>query len=58
MKETSNESWIIIDLSTKKALYGAETKTLQFSSEQIALEVASQFFLNENKYMIIKINKL
>ena len=37
-------TWIIIDLITNRALYGAEGKTLMFSTRDIADEVARQFF--------------
>jgi|LakMenE01Jun11ns_1017448.scaffolds.fasta_scaffold6897016_2 hypothetical protein len=45
--------YIIVDLRTKKALYGAGNKTLSFSSFELADEVGSQFFLNKEEYMVI-----
>lgn len=48
--------YIIVDLVTKKALYGVKQKTLVFSSEAIAIEVAKQFFFNDENYIIIEIN--
>lgn len=49
------EKYIIIDINTKKALYGIGVKTLLFSSHKIALEVADQFFDHGDKYIIIEI---
>jgi hypothetical protein len=45
--------YIVVDLKTKKALYGAGNKTLTFSTVEIAEEVGSQFFVNKEEYMII-----
>lgn len=45
--------YIIIDLKTKKALYGAASKTLAFDSYEIADAVAFQFFISKEEYMII-----
>ena len=45
----SDRNWIIIDTNTGKALYGAERKTLRFSTEEIALELAKQFFFKKRK---------
>lgn len=45
--------YTIVDLRTKKALYGAGNKTLLFSSFELADEVGSQFFLNKEEYMVI-----
>lgn len=45
--------YIVVDLRTKKALYGVGNKTLTFSSHEIAEEVGSQFFFSKDDYMII-----
>jgi len=45
--------YIVVDLRTKQALYGAERKTLRFSSPEIAEEVGSHFFVNKEDYMIV-----
>lgn len=45
--------WAILDLETKKFLYGAENKTLMFSKEDIAIEVAEQFFSNRDRWIVI-----
>ena len=47
--------WIIIDTRTKKALYGVDNITLNFSSRIIAEEVAIFFFRNNSEYIIIPI---
>lgn len=49
--------YIIIDLRTLAALYGAGGKTLKFSSKEIALEVASQFFNNEEDFIVVSLKK-
>lgn len=56
MKE--NKTWIIIDVKTKKALYGFKRKTLTFSSEEIAIEVAEQFFETYNEFLVVQIPEL
>ena len=38
--------YIIIDLSTDKALYGIENKTIQFSTYEAAEELAKQLCRN------------
>lgn len=48
--------YIIIDARTEKALYGIGQITLQFTSREIAKEVADQFFVNPDFYMIVPIN--
>ena len=51
-----NDAFIIINNITSKALYGLEHKTLKFSTEEIAKEVADQFFTDDNDYVIYNIN--
>ena len=48
--------WIIIDLKTRRALYGVLGKTLKFSTKEIAEEVASQFFEKAETYMVVQIS--
>lgn len=47
--------WIIIDLRTRRALYGISENTLCFSSSEIAMEVASQFFKNVTDFIVVPI---
>ena len=47
--------WIIVDLIRKTALYGVDEKTLHFSSKEVAYEVASQFFKDENHYCVVAV---
>lgn len=56
-KQSRNESWIIIDLSTKKALYGLYGCTIELSSYEIAKEVAEIFFTDFGKYLIVSISE-
>lgn len=49
------KDWIIIDIETRKALYGVKQKTLMFSSEEIAEEVAEQLFEKSDKYIIVNV---
>lgn len=51
MKEERN--WIIVDLETKKALYGINRVTLTFSTKEIAEEVAEQLFDVHSRYVIL-----
>lgn len=51
----NEKNWFIIDTRTKRPLYGINTKSLTFSSYEIANEVAVQFFHSENDYIIVKI---
>lgn len=48
----NKSSYIIIDLRTLKALCGYGGKTLIFSSEEIAMEVAVQFFKTVHHFII------
>ncbi len=50
--------WIIIDLDTKKALYGANRKTLRFSEKEIAQEVGEQLFEKQDRFTILNIDDL
>lgn len=47
--------WIIVDTRKYAALYGVGGKTLSFSSKEIALEVANQFFENEDFFMLVSV---
>jgi len=47
--------WIIIDIETRKALYGVKQKTLMFSSEEIAEEVAEQLFEKPDRYIVVNV---
>jgi len=53
MKKERN--WIVLDLTTKKALYGINNKTLRFSEKDIAQEVAEQLFEKQDMFMILNI---
>jgi len=53
MKEIKN--YFIVDLKTKKALYGYGEKSLVFSTAENAYETASQFFENKEGFLIIEI---
>jgi uncharacterized heparinase superfamily protein len=48
--------WIIIDNRKSTSLHGVNQKTLVFSSKEIAIEVANQFFFNDEDFNIILIN--
>lgn len=48
--------WIIVDAVKYAALFGIGGKTLNFSSKEIALEVALQFFKSENEFMLVSVN--
>ena len=48
--------WIIVDTVKYAALYGFGQITLSFSSKQIALEVANQFFESENDFMLVSVH--
>lgn len=54
--ETRN--WIIVDVDTEQALYGAKEKTLRFSTRAIAYEVARQMFNNEQRFVVLNLNTL
>ena len=43
-KGNQAEFFIIVDVKTRKALYGINERTLLFTTEKIAKEVGSQFF--------------
>ena len=47
--------WIIIDIETKKALYGVMQKTLMFTSKEVAEEVAEQLFEKHDRYIIVNV---
>jgi hypothetical protein len=49
------KDWIIIDIQTKKALYGASQKALMFSSEEIAKEVAEQLFEKHDRFIVVNV---
>jgi hypothetical protein len=50
MKEPKN--WVIIDTRSRKPLIGINSKNLEFSTYEIALEVAVQFFNVDSHYLI------
>lgn len=52
------KEWVILDLRTKKLLYGVGRKTLTFSTEDIAIEVAEQFFEVPEIYTILNIKDI
>ena len=52
------ELYIIIDKGKQKALYGRGGATLMFSTEEIAKEVADQFFEFSADYIILGVNLL
>jgi len=47
--------YIIIDLRTKKPLYGINNKTVQFSTEEAANEMADAFFLSNQSFVIVPV---
>jgi len=47
--------YIIIDLNTKKALYGLNSKTLEFTNLEAAIELANQFF-QKGDFIVVSIN--
>lgn len=49
--------WIIIDIRTRKALYGAGSRLLRFSTEEVAKEVAEQLFEKTSAYIICHIER-
>ncbi len=53
MKETP--TWLIISLHTKQPLYGIRQKTMVFSTQDIAYEVAMHFFKTKEEFIIINI---
>jgi len=53
MKEIKN--YFIIDLKTKKVLYGYAERSLVFSNYETANEIASQLFEKTEEFMIIEI---
>lgn len=53
-----NRNWIIIDCENSKALYGANRKTLRFSTREVADEVARQFFQKGDKFILFNIDSL
>ena len=53
MKKERN--WIILDLDTKRVLYGVNQKTLRFSEKEIAQEVGEQLFEKQERFLILNI---
>lgn len=47
--------YIIVDLHTKKALYGTGGITMTFSTSEIAEEVAIHFYKSKDDYIIAEI---
>ena len=47
--------WIIIDIETRKALYGVKQQTLMFTSKEIAEEVAEQLFEKHDRYIVVNV---
>jgi hypothetical protein len=45
--------YIIVDLTTNKALYALEGKTIRFTTEEAAIEFAEQMC---RKFLVIEIN--
>ena len=56
LKSEENTKWIIIDTKTLLALYGANRKTLSFTTKVVALEVAVQFFDKTDNFILISVN--
>ena len=50
-----NRNWIIIDCRNSSALYGANRKTLRFSTDKIAYEVGRQFFEKGDDFIVYNI---
>lgn len=53
MKEI--KTYLIVELKTKRPLYGLGQKSLVFSSAENAHEVASQLFEKKEDFLIIEI---
>lgn len=53
-----NRNWIIIDCISNRALYGCNEKTLRFSTQKIAYEVAGQFFDRTRDFIVFDISKI
>ena len=51
-------TWIIIDCRDSAALYGVDNKTLRFSTEEVANEVARQFFKKGDDYIVFNISNV
>jgi hypothetical protein len=49
------KTYIIIDLRKDAALYGINDYTLVFKTEDEALNIAKQFFSNDEDYLILPI---
>lgn len=47
--------WIIIDIETRKALYGVKQQTLMFTSKEVAEEVAEQLFEKHDRYIVVNV---
>ena len=47
--------WIIIDIETRKALYGVKQQTLMFTSKDVAEEVAEQLFEKHDRYIVVNV---
>lgn len=47
--------WIIIDIQTRKALYGVKQQTLMFTSKEVAEEIAEQLFEKHDRYIIVNV---
>lgn len=51
MKEPKN--WVIVDTRSRMPLHGINGKNLEFSTYEIALEVAVQFFSVDTNFVIL-----
>ena len=47
--------WIIINISTGKAIYGGNDKTMRFTTKEVADEVARQLFKPSTEFLIVNI---
>ena len=54
-KMKKRRDWIIIDIKTRKALYGVKQQTLMFTSKEIAEEVAEQLFEKHDRYIVVNV---
>ena len=51
------EQWIIIDVIKQTIIYGIDSKSMVFSKEYIAKEVATKLFRTANDYIVVCLNK-
>lgn len=53
MKEEAN--WIIIDVRTRQAMYGQNKKAMRFTTEEVAMEIATQLYEKSDEFLVVDI---